>query len=167
MQMERGAGWLGVVLGYMVIWLVFAAAIASVQLLLLYQGIVDMLGIAKSKAVSVALLVAVGAFQFTRMKELCHGVCHSPKLVFLGEVEAGLYGRCSYGAWPWCLLRGLLLGFYGFGVCRGRDELAVDGGCDFIHGPGKIAANRTAGYKADGYFVDLGRRCSRRCRVNL
>ena len=63
-------GWLGVVLGYMIIWLAFAATIASVQLLLLYQGIIDMSGIAKSRLVSVTLLVTVGAFQFKRIKNL-------------------------------------------------------------------------------------------------
>ena len=113
------AGWLGVVLGYMVIWLVFAAAIASVQLLLLYQGIVDMLGIAKSKAFSVALLVAVGAFQFTRMKELCHGVCHSPSLYFLGKWKPGFMGGVRMG---------LGLGAFCVGCCWGFMTLGFVGG---------------------------------------
>ena len=38
------AGWLGVLLGNFAIWLMFAALIASVQLALLFGGVVDMMG---------------------------------------------------------------------------------------------------------------------------
>ncbi|MEL7092833.1 MAG: DUF2182 domain-containing protein, partial [Pseudomonadota bacterium] len=72
------AGWLGVLLGYFIVWVAFAALITGVQLALLFGGVVDMLGIAKSWWVSGGLLIVVGLFQFTRAKEVCHGVCHSP-----------------------------------------------------------------------------------------
>ncbi|MEL7178177.1 MAG: DUF2182 domain-containing protein, partial [Pseudomonadota bacterium] len=72
------AGWLGVLLGYFIVWVAFAALITAVQLGLLFGGVVDMLGIAKSPWVAGGLLLIVGLFQFTRAKEICHGVCHSP-----------------------------------------------------------------------------------------
>ena len=40
------AGWLGVLLGYFIVWVVFAALITGVQLALLFGGVIDMLGIA-------------------------------------------------------------------------------------------------------------------------
>ena len=112
-------GWLGVVLCYMVIWLAFAATIASVQLLLRYQGIIDMLGIAKSRLVSVTLLVTVGAFQFTRIKNLCHGNCHSPSLYFLAKWNPGFAGgvRMGLGLGAFCV--GFSWGFMALGFVGG------------------------------------------------
>ena len=72
------AGWLGVLLGYLAVWVAFAAVIAGAQLALLFGGVIDMLGIPKSGYFAAGLLLAVGLFQFTRTKELCHGVCHAP-----------------------------------------------------------------------------------------
>ena len=86
------AGWLGVLLGYFIVWVAFAGLIAAVQLALLFGGVIDMLGIAKSHWFSVALLLVVGAYQFTRAKEVCHGVCHSPMMYFLGNWRAGFAG---------------------------------------------------------------------------
>jgi predicted metal-binding membrane protein len=79
------AGWIGVVLGYLAVWLGGAVLLALAQLGLLRAGAVDSLGIATSVWVQAGLLVAVGAFQFTRLKETCHGVCHAPMQYFLGH----------------------------------------------------------------------------------
>ena len=77
-------GWLGVLLGYSIVWVLFSLLISGTQLALLYLNVVDMMGKAKSLWLSAALLVAAGAFQFTRAKEVCHGVCHSPMSYFVG-----------------------------------------------------------------------------------
>ena len=77
-------GWLGVLLGYSLIWVIFSLIITIVQMVLLNFSIVDMMGKAKSLWVSAALLIFAGAFQFTRAKEVCHGVCHSPMSYFVG-----------------------------------------------------------------------------------
>ena len=69
-------GWIGVFLGYAIVWISFALVITVVQMVLLSFNIVDMMGRAKSLWVSAALLMLAGAFQFTRAKEVCHGVCH-------------------------------------------------------------------------------------------
>ena len=80
------SGFVGVILGYFVVWVAFAALIAGVQIALLYAGIIDLLGIATSRWITAGLLIAVGLFQFTRAKEICHGVCHSPMMYFLGHL---------------------------------------------------------------------------------
>ncbi len=113
------AGWVGVLLGYFAVWVGFAAVIAAAQLALLFAGIVDMLGIAASPWIAGALLVAVGLFQFTRAKELCHGVCHSPMTYFLGHWRAGFGGG---------LRMGLGLGVYCVGCCWGFMVLGFAGG---------------------------------------
>ncbi|MCV6586482.1 MAG: DUF2182 domain-containing protein [Marinibacterium sp.] len=113
------AGWLGVVLGYGVVWLGFAALITGVQLALLFGGVIDMLGIARQTWMSGLLLLAVGAFQFTRAKEICHGVCHSPMSYFLGHWKPGFGGG---------LRMGLGLGAFCVGCCWGFMALGFVGG---------------------------------------
>ncbi|MEQ9259122.1 MAG: DUF2182 domain-containing protein [Roseovarius sp.] len=113
------AGWIGVLAGYGIVWLGFAAAITAVQLALLFGGVVDMLGIAKSTLVSGGLLIVVGAFQFTRAKEICHGVCHSPMTYYLGHWRTGGLGG---------LRMGLGLGAFCAGCCWGFMALGFVGG---------------------------------------
>ena len=113
------AGWLGVLLGYFTVWVAFAALIAAVQLGLLFGGVIDMLGIATSPWFAVALLLAVGLFQFTRTKEVCHGVCHAPMHYFLGHWKTGFTGG---------LRMGLGLGAFCVGCCWGFMALGFVGG---------------------------------------
>tara|TARA_B100001248_G_C27332600_1_gene432203 strand:- start:44 stop:955 length:912 start_codon:yes stop_codon:yes gene_type:complete len=101
-------GWLGVLLGYSLVWIVFALVITSVQIGLLSFNIVDMMGKAKSLWVSALLLLLAGAFQFTRAKEVCHGVCHSPMSYFIGHWRTGLGGGTRMG---------ISLGAYCVGCC--------------------------------------------------
>lgn len=113
------AGWLGVLLGYAIMWVLFAALITGVQLALLFSGVIDMLGIAKSNYVAGGLLIVVGAFQFTRAKEICHGVCHSPISYFLGHWKTGFAGGTRMG---------LGLGTYCVACCWGFMALGFVGG---------------------------------------
>ena len=101
-------GWLGVLKGYSIVWIGFALFITTVQMGLLSLNIVDMMGKAKSLWVSAALLMLAGAFQFTRAKEVCHGVCHSPMSYFLGHWKTGLNGGIQMG---------VSLGAYCVGCC--------------------------------------------------
>jgi predicted metal-binding membrane protein len=78
-----------------------------------------MMGIAKSPFVAGGLLMTVGAFQFTRAKEICHGVCHSPMIYFLGHWRTGLKGG---------LRMGLGLGAFCVGCCWGFMALGFVGG---------------------------------------
>jgi len=113
------AGWLGVLSGYAVVWVAFAALIAGAQLALLFGGVIDMLGIAKSGYVTAALLVIVGAFQFSRIKDVCHGVCHNPTMYFIGHWRTGFAGGLGMG---------LKLGAYCVGCCWGFMALGFVGG---------------------------------------
>ena len=101
-------GGLGVLLGYSIVWVLFSLIISGTQLALLYLNVVDMMGKAKSLWLSAALLVVAGAFQFTRAKEVCHGVCHSPMSYFVGYWRVGFSGG---------LRMGLSLGAYCVGCC--------------------------------------------------
>ena len=113
------AGWLGLLAGYSLVWIAFALLIAAAQLALLYGGVIDMLGIPRSRWVAGGLLVAVGLFQFTRFKESCHGVCHSPMGYFLSHWRPGAGGG---------LRMGLGLGAYCVGCCWGFMALGFVGG---------------------------------------
>ncbi|MBV2361186.1 DUF2182 domain-containing protein [Thalassococcus sp. CAU 1522] len=113
------AGWLGLVAGYFAVWVGFAALIAGVQLALLFGGVIDMLGIGITRAFQAGLLIVVGAFQFTRAKEVCHGVCHAPMTYFLGHWRPGGMGG---------LRMGLNLGAYCVGCCWGFMALGFVGG---------------------------------------
>ena len=113
------AGWLGVLGGYFAVWVAFAAGIAGLQLVLLHAGVIDMLGIARSRWTAAALLAAVGLYQFTQAKESCHGVCHSPTFYFLGHWRSGFAGG---------LHMGLGLGGFCVGCCWGFMLLGFAGG---------------------------------------
>ena len=113
------AGWLGLLTGYFAVWLGFAALIAGVQIALLYSGAIDMLGIATSGWLTAAILLGVGAYQFSRSKEICHGICHAPTMYFLGNWRTGARGG---------LRMGLSLGAYCTGCCWGFMVLGFVGG---------------------------------------
>lgn len=91
------SGWMGLLLGYSLVWLVFAALITVAQLGLLELKIVNMMGLASSIWVSAALLMVAGAYQFSRAKAICHGVCHSPMMYFIGSWKPGFYGGLRMG----------------------------------------------------------------------
>ena len=112
-------GWLGVLAGYSVVWVAFAALIALAQLALLFSGVIDMLGIPRSPYVAAALLIVVGLFQFSRTKEVCHGVCHSPTIYFLRAWRTGAMGGFRMG---------LGLGAFCVGCCWGFMVLGFVGG---------------------------------------
>lgn len=113
------AGWVGVLLGYFIVWVGFAGLIAVAQIALMTSGLINSMGVANSLWFAGALLVVVGAFQFTRTKELCHGVCHSPMQYFLGHWQTGFGGG---------LRMGLGLGAFCVGCCWGFMALGFVGG---------------------------------------
>ena len=126
------AGWLGVLLGYGIVWIGFAAVITGVQLGLLYGGVIDMLGIARSTWVTAGLLVAVGAYQFTRLKAVCHGVCHAPTMYFLGHWRTGFAGGLRMGLGLGAFCAGCCWGFMALGFAGGVMNLAWMGLATFF-----------------------------------
>ena len=113
------AGWFGVLLGYYIVWAGFGALITLAQVALLAAGLIDGLGIAASGWFASALLILVGLFQFSRVKDVCHGVCHSPMMYFVGNWKTGFSGG---------LRMGLGLGTFCVGCCWGFMALGFVGG---------------------------------------
>ena len=137
------AGWFGVLMGYFIVWAGFAALIATAQVALLAGGLIDGLGIASSGWFAAALLIVVGLFQFSpRTKEVCHGVCHSPAMYFVGHWKTGFAGglRMGLGLGAFCV--GCCWGFMALGFVGGVMSLALDGPCDRIYDFGKTAPDR-------------------------
>ncbi|MGR3271080.1 DUF2182 domain-containing protein [Thalassococcus profundi] len=118
------AGWWALLAGYFAVWVGFAAAIAALQVALLHGGVIDMLGIARQTWLQAALLVLVGAFQFTRLKEVCHGVCHAPTVYFLGHWRPGVAGGLRMGAGMGAFCVGCCWGFMLLGFVGGVMNLA-------------------------------------------
>ena len=106
-------------LGYFIVWVGFAAVISAAQVALIAMGAVDALGSASSVWIAAALLIVVGLFQFSRAKEICHGVCHSPMMYFLGNWKTGFTGGARMG---------LGLGVFCVGCCWGFMVLGFVGG---------------------------------------
>lgn len=116
-------GWLGVLAGYSIVWVGVAALFAVTQILLLRAGLIDMMGIASSTWIAGGLLVAVGAFQFTRAKEVCHGVCHAPMTYFLGHWKTGFQGGIRMGMGLGVFCAGCCWGFMALGFVGGMMSL--------------------------------------------
>lgn len=117
------AGWLGVLSGYAIVWIGVAALFAVIQVALLGAGVINMMGIAHSAWVAGALLIVVGAFQFTRAKEVCHGVCHAPMTYFLGHWRTGFAGGVRMGAGLGVFCAGCCWGFMALGLVGGTMSL--------------------------------------------
>ena len=113
------AGWIGVLSGYLGAWVGFAALIAGAQLGLMRLGAVDGLGILQDLRLTGALMIVVGLYQFTGIKEACHGICHAPMTYFLGHWRTGFAGG---------LRMGLGLGTFCVGCCWGYMALGFAGG---------------------------------------
>ena len=103
-------GWLGVLFGYLIIWVLFSLIISIAQSSLTEVNILTDLGVFQSKWMISLVLIAVGIFQFTVFKDYCHGVCHSPMAYFLSKWRKGFFGG---------LRMGLGLGAFCVGCCWG------------------------------------------------
>lgn len=116
-------GWIGVLLGYFAVWIGGAALFAGAQTGLLTVGLVDGLGIATAVWLQVGLLLAAGAYQFTGLKETCHGVCHAPMHYFLGHWSTGFAGGLRMGAGLGVFCLGCCWGFMALGFVGGTMSL--------------------------------------------
>ncbi|MCC6165908.1 MAG: DUF2182 domain-containing protein [Caldilineaceae bacterium] len=95
------------VVGYIVVWVLFSLAAASVQALLRQAALLSPAA-ATSAALGGLLLIAAGLFQFSPLKYRCLHHCRSPLAFLLGEWREGLGG-----AWR----MGLRHGAYCLGCC--------------------------------------------------
>lgn len=112
-------GWLGIVAGYGLVWVIGAVVFAGLQLGLMKSGIVDMLGAARHPVYAGAFLMLAGAYQFSVVKEACQNVCMHPMTYFMGNWRTGTAGG---------LRMGLGLGAYCVGCCWAIMALGFVGG---------------------------------------
>lgn len=117
------AGWVGLILGYFIVWSAFAVLIAVVQMALMQMGWLDIMGQSVSLIASAILLIVVGVFQFTWVKEVCHGICHSPMTYFLAHWRTGFAGgvRMGLGLGAFCVV--CCWGFMALGFVGGTMNL--------------------------------------------
>ncbi len=115
------------VLGYLAIWLGFAAVAAALQIGFMRFGLLDGLGTSRSAVFSAILLLIAGGYQFSRLKDACLSKCRMPLTFFMQHWEDGAFamglrlGAVCLGC-CWALM---LLGFVGGVMSLGFMGLAT------------------------------------------
>lgn len=92
------AGWVGLVLGYGLVWLLGAAGFAGAQGVARGAGWVAATGIVTSAWANAGLFVLAGGWQFSRTKTACQNVCLSPMQFFMARWRPGFVGGVRMGA---------------------------------------------------------------------
>ena len=104
------------VAGYLVVWLGFSIFAALLQMGLFRADLVSLFGDSRSTALSSALLMLAGLYQFSPIKEACLSKCRQPMMFFLQYWTEG----------PW--RNGVRLGLICLGCCWALMLLAFVGG---------------------------------------
>ncbi|MGR3541476.1 MAG: DUF2182 domain-containing protein [Hasllibacter sp.] len=125
------AGWAGVLLGYFAVWIGMALLLALAQVAMVSAGLVDGLGRAATW-LGAAILLAAGLWQFTRLKAVCHGVCHAPAAYFVGRWRTGFRGGLRMGAGLGAFCAGCCWGFMALGFTLGTMSLAWMGAATLL-----------------------------------
>ncbi|MGP6088794.1 DUF2182 domain-containing protein [Antarctobacter jejuensis] len=89
---------LGLVGGYLSVWLAVSVVAALAQISLSRAGLLDQLGAVQSALLQGGLLLLAGLWQFTDAKSRCQSVCLTPMSYFLGRFRPGLTGGLRMGA---------------------------------------------------------------------
>ena len=79
------SGLLALTLGYLVVWSVFSAGMAVLQIALIRADLLNWMGALNSSWLVATLLLIAGGYQFTRFKETCHSACVAPAMFFIGN----------------------------------------------------------------------------------
>ena len=94
--------------GYLAVWTGYSVVAAAGQVALSQAALLTPMLKSTSQVLSVAILLAAGAFQFTALKEMCVTQCRTPFAFFLAEWRDGGTGA---------LVLGLKHGSYCVGCC--------------------------------------------------
>ena len=94
--------------GYLAVWIGYSVVAAAGQVALSQAALLTPMLKSTSQALSVAILLAAGIFQFTALKEMCATQCRTPFAFFLAEWRDGKTGA---------LMLGLKHGSYCVGCC--------------------------------------------------
>ena len=96
------------VLGYLTAWTVFSLAAAVAQTALRSAALISAMGISAGRVFPATVLIATGAFQWTRLKDACLRQCRSPLGFVLTHWREGIAGAYRMG---------LAHGVYCLGCC--------------------------------------------------
>ena len=107
------------VAGYVALWTAFGAAATAAQWALQARGLLSPMIVSMSPALSAALLMIAGVFQFTPLKQACLRACRSPLGFLLTDWRDGLWGAARMG---------LRHGLYCLGCCWALMALLFVGG---------------------------------------
>jgi predicted metal-binding membrane protein len=107
------------VAGYVSLWTAFGAAATAAQWALQTTGLLSPMIVSMSPALSAALLMIAGAFQFSPLKHACLRACRSPLGFLLTDWRDGLWGAARMG---------VRHGLYCLGCCWALMALLFVGG---------------------------------------
>ncbi len=138
--------------GYLAVWLGFSGTAAGAQMILFRAGLLDPLGQSTTAALSAAMLLVAGLYQFSPVKEACLSKCRRPLTFFMAHWDGRAVAQRTA---PGAGLPRLLLGADGAGLRRRGDEPWLHGAGHPDHGSGETARYRatrdtTAGPGAAG-----------------
>ncbi|MEM7491630.1 MAG: DUF2182 domain-containing protein [Pseudomonadota bacterium] len=149
LQFTGGGGLL--VLGYGIVWVVFAAMAATAQM------VSSQLGVDQAPWFAAALLAAAGAYQFSPLKAACLTRCRQPMTFFMqywniGPLKMGmLMGETCLGC-CWALMAlGLIGGMMSLGFMALATVLMVAE--KLTRGPGLTRAIGIACFGASGFLL--------------
>jgi predicted metal-binding membrane protein len=107
------------VAGYVALWTAFGAAATAAQWALQRNGLLSPMIVSMSPALSAALLIVAGVFQFTPLKHVCLRACRSPLGFLLTDWRDGIFGAARMG---------VRHGLYCLGCCWALMALLFVGG---------------------------------------
>lgn len=125
-------GSLGVVLGFFIVWVGFAALIAFAQSWLIKVGLLSSMGQSVSKLFSAALLLSAGLYQFIALKDRCLAHCRSPMFQFLAHWRPGFVGGIRMGLHHGAYCVGCCWGLMVIGFVGGTMDLLWMGGATLM-----------------------------------
>jgi predicted metal-binding membrane protein len=115
-QLPGATGFWRLVAGFLFVWLGFSVLAGLTQVALYRSGLIGASGASVSIALTAALLIGAGAYQFSALKEACLSRCRAPLTFFMAHWDEG----------PW--RNGLRLGADCLGCCWALMALAFVGG---------------------------------------
>ncbi|WP_350333517.1 DUF2182 domain-containing protein [Coralliovum pocilloporae] len=114
----RQQGVVGLVAGYLSVWLGFAVLAAALQVLLARYGLLSPHGILLSPWLTIGFLAIAGLYQFSALKDACVRACQSPLFYLMSNWRHGFKGGTIIGfrnglACLGCCWALMMLGFVG------------------------------------------------------
>ena len=85
------------VAAYLALWTAFSGAATATQWALQSEGLISPMIVSTSSALSGALLIVAGVFQFTPLKTACLSTCRSPLGFLMSDWRGGLWGAWRMG----------------------------------------------------------------------